>query len=100
MPDETITTAKRSTVSHEGNDAPTIALRALVWVLADTLRSSRFLALTGLEPDDLRARISDPDLYAAVISFLSGHEPDLIACAEDIGVSPEAIRAAAQALRA
>lgn len=100
MPDETITTAKRSTVSHEETDAPTVALQALSWILDDGGRASRFLALTGLEPDDLRARISDPALHAAVVAYLAGHESDLIACAKDLAIAPEAIQAAARDLQA
>ncbi|PZU12006.1 MAG: DUF3572 domain-containing protein [Sphingomonas sp.] len=85
---------------HERNDAPTVALRALAWILGDVQRSSRFLALTGLAPDDLRDRIADPELHAAVVAFLAGQESDLIACAGDIGLAPEAIQAAARDLRA
>jgi hypothetical protein len=100
MPDETITTAKRSTVSHDGNDAPTIALRALGWILGDAPRASRFLAITGLEPDNLRERISDPALHTAVVAFLAGHEADLVECARDLEIPPEAIQRAARELGA
>ncbi|MDO6413862.1 DUF3572 domain-containing protein [Sphingomonas sp. BIUV-7] len=100
MRDKTITTAKRSQVLHGGNDAPTIALRALGWILGDADRASRFLALTGLEPENLRARISEPSLHAAVVAFLAGHESDLISCAEALELAPESIQAAARELQA
>ncbi len=100
MPDEPITTAKRSIVSHDGNDAPTLALRALGWILGDGPRAARFLAITGLEPDDLRERITDPALHAAVVAFLAGHEADLIDCAHDLEIRPEAIQRAARELGA
>jgi hypothetical protein len=96
--DQTITNAKRST--QKGNDASTIALRALVWIIGDTERASRFLALTGLDPDDLRMRIADPALHQAVMAFLSNHEADLIACAEDLELVPAEIQAAARELQA
>ena len=72
----------------ETNDAEAIALRALGWTLGDDARASRMLALTGLTPETLRERISEPDLLAAVLRFLEAHEPDLVACAEALGTSP------------
>jgi hypothetical protein len=72
----------------DSNDAQTLALNALVWVLHEPDRADRFLALTGLQGDDIRARISDPSLLDAVIGFLEAHEPDLIACAAALEVAP------------
>jgi hypothetical protein len=86
--------------SHTGNDAPTIALRALGWILGDPPRASRFLGITGLEPENLRERINDPALHAAVVAFLAGHEADLIDCARDLELPPEAIQRAARELGA
>ena len=75
-------------------DASTLALEALVWTLAAPDRAERLLAVTGLDPDDLRARAGEPAVLAAVLGFLESHEPDLVACAEAIGVSPAALVAA------
>ena len=65
-----------------------LALAALGWTLADGARAERLLALTGLDPESLRAGLGDPALLAAVLRFLEAHEPDLIACAEALGTSP------------
>lgn len=65
-----------------------LALSALGWILGDQKRADRLLALTGLSPADLRTRLSDPALLAAVLGFLEAHEPDLLACAEALGVDP------------
>ncbi len=70
------------------NDAHTLALNALVWVLHEPDRADRFLALTGLAGDDIRARINDPALLDGVIAFLEAHEPDLVACARTLDVEP------------
>lgn len=70
-------------------DPHALALSALVWILEDDRRSERLLALTGLDADDIRSRLTDPGLLAAVLDFLAGHEPDLIACAEATGHRPE-----------
>ncbi len=85
--------------SDETN-AEALALRALGWTLGDGDRAGRFLALTGLMPDDLRARLSEPSLLAASIGFLEAHEPDLVACAEAIGVTPTELIAARRTLEA
>jgi hypothetical protein len=69
------------------NDAA-VALHALGWTLGDDQRAERFLALTGLTPEALRVSLDQPATLAAAIRFLEAHEPDLIACAEAIGVAP------------
>ena len=65
-----------------------IALSALVWTLSDDDRAMRLLALTGLTPDDLRARAGEPGMLAATLCFLENHEPDLIACADALEIAP------------
>jgi hypothetical protein len=70
------------------NDAEALALAALTATLTDARRAERFLSLTGLSPDGIRLRLEDRVLLAACIGFLEGHEPDLMAVAEDIGSTP------------
>ena len=70
------------------SDDGALALQALGWVLADDNRASRFLQLTGLDPQGLRAIAGTAALDDAVLSFLEAYQPDLIACAEAIGVAP------------
>jgi hypothetical protein len=71
------------------NDPEALALAALAATLTDARRAERFLSLTGLSPDGIRLRVSDRALLAACIAFLEGHEPDLIAVSDDLGVKPE-----------
>lgn len=68
--------------------ADALALSALAWVLSDESRAQRLLAMTGLTPDQLRAGLGDATLLAAGLRFLEAWEPDLIACASDLGASP------------
>lgn len=75
-------------------DAETLALRALAHIVGDAALGPRFLALTGLEITDLRDRAGDPALLAAVLGFLEGHEPSLVACAAALEVPPAALIAA------
>jgi hypothetical protein len=70
------------------NDPEALALSALGWCLSEQDRAERLLALTGLTPDDLRARLGERSVLAAILGFLEAHEPDLVACAEALGVSP------------
>ena len=82
----------------DSTDDYSLALAALGWTLSEQVRAERLLALTGLSPDDLRARLSDATLLGATLGFLEAHEPDLIACASAIGTSPEALVAARRRL--
>ena len=71
--------------------AETTALRAIAWTVSDEDRAARLLALTGLDAGALRAGVGDPAVQCAVLSFLEGHEADLVACAEALAVKPEAL---------
>jgi len=81
-------------------DAQTLALNALGWIIVDEERASRFLSLTGLTPDELRASLGYPSTLSAVLDYLCGHEPDLIAAAEAIGCTPQDLVAARERLAA
>ncbi|OAN66222.1 hypothetical protein A7X12_12565 [Sphingomonas sp. TDK1] len=72
-------------------NAETVALQALVWILGEPGRAARLLDLTGLDPATLRARAGEPALLAAAIGFLESYEPDLIACADALDLSPAAL---------
>ena len=84
--------------ADETNDAEAMALGALGWTLSDDARASRLIALTGLTPAGMRERLEDRDFLAEALRFLEGHEPDLLACAGDLGVPPARLVAAREAL--
>ena len=73
---------------QDTNEAETLALAALGWALGEPARAQRLLALTGLSPEDLRARIGDRSVLAAALGFLEAHEPDLVAAADELGIPP------------
>ena len=79
-------------------DPHAIALVALATALSDERRGRRFLDLTGIGTDELRARAAEPALLAALLRFLEAHEPDLVAVAEALDMKPEALVAARRAL--
>jgi hypothetical protein len=72
-------------------DIHALALAALTATLADSRRAHRFLDLTGIGTDELRAKAGDPGLLAALIRFLEAHEPDLLAVSAELGVSPDVL---------
>ncbi|QJQ31917.1 DUF3572 family protein [Sphingomonas lacunae] len=76
-------------------DASVVLLGALAWVCAEDDRAHRFLALTGIDVGELRARATEPAILAAVGQFLADHEPDLIACADALSLAPATLAAAA-----
>ncbi len=81
-------------------EASGMALQALAWALMEEARAERLLSLTGLTPEGLRATINERGTQAAILSFLEAYEPDLIACAAVIGVSPAVLVQARQELEA
>ena len=81
-------------------DPMIVALGALAVALRDDRRAQRLLELTGLTGDELRARAAEPAMLAAVLSFLEAHEPDLVAVAEEMQLSPQELVAARSALDA
>ena len=89
---------KQDSLSANGDPA-TVALFALAWTLGDERRAERLLSLTGLDASALRDGIENPTILAAALDFLADHEPDLIACAEAIDVTPAALIAAKGKLR-
>ena len=76
-------------LSPTTNGAEALALAALAATLTDERRARRFLDLTGLDADELRARAGERCLLVALLTFLEGHEPDLLAVAQAIGRTPE-----------
>ncbi len=79
-------------------DAAALALMALAAVVTDERRAQRFLALSGLSPNGLRASAGEPALLAAMLRFLEAYEPDLLAVADEIGCAPQALVEARRAL--
>lgn len=73
---------------HSSADPEVLALMALAWTVGQDRLADRLLAVTGIAAEDLRSRAGDPAVLAAVLGFLESHEPDLIACAAEIGATP------------
>jgi len=70
------------------DDAEFLAIRALGHVAADEDLIGDFMALTGLSPDELRARAGEPEFLGAVLDFLMADEARLLAFCEASSIAP------------
>ncbi|HEX8413510.1 MAG TPA: DUF3572 family protein [Sphingomicrobium sp.] len=82
------------------NDPHALALAALAATLTDERRAQRFLDMTGIGTDELRSRAGERSLLAGLLIFLEAHEPDLLSVSDQIGVQPEQLVRAREALEA
>jgi hypothetical protein len=69
--------------------AEVLAARALAFLAAEPGQLARFLALTGLGPDDIRRQIGSPELFTAVLEHLAQDEPLLLVFAAGAQIAPE-----------
>jgi hypothetical protein len=79
-------------------DPIALGLAALAATLDEPSRAQRFLDLTGIGTQDLRERASEPALLIALFDFLEGHEPDLLAVSERLGLRADQLTAARRLL--
>jgi hypothetical protein len=88
--------AKRALLTAE--HAESLAISALGWLASDPERIGRFLAVTGLGPDNLRKAAADPRFLGSVLDYVLANEADLLAFAADAQANPEDVSRAAQVL--
>jgi hypothetical protein len=68
--------------------AESVALRGLCFVADSPERLGRFLAATGVDPEELRARAADPELLAGLLDYLLSDEALLVGFCESDGCDP------------
>jgi hypothetical protein len=78
--------------------AEAIAAQALGFIAGDPTRLGRFLAESGLGPENIRRAAADPAFLPAVLDFILAHEQDLIAFAGELGIEPRHVTAARRLL--
>jgi len=81
-------------------DAETIAISGLQRLAGNDDLLSRFCAITGILPNDMRRAAIQPGFLVGVMDFYLAHEPDLLAWAEADELPPQSIVAARHALSA
>ena len=76
------------------DEAETLAVAALSFLAEEPERLGRFLAVTGLEPENLRAAAGTPGFLPGVLDHLIGDETLLLDFAAQQGIDPSEIPAA------
>ncbi len=79
-------------------EAEMVALRALNWVLGPSELAEVFLGASGLAPQDLARRASEPEVLAAVLDFVLMDDAWVLALAQAEGLAPEQVIRARAAL--
>ena len=68
--------------------AESLAIQALAFLAAEPERLSRFLAVTGIGPHEIRAAARESQFLVGVLDYLAGDEPLLIAFSAELQVDP------------
>lgn len=80
------------------HDAELVAINALGFLAGREEDLGRFLALSGIDPADLRSLVGDPEFLGGVLDFLLGNEALLLAYAAEAGIPPETVALARRQL--
>lgn len=80
------------------DQAETVALKALGWLVAHEELLPVFLGSSGASMDELRTRVDDPAFLGSVLEFLTMDDAWVLAFAEAAGLAPEDPLAARRAL--
>jgi hypothetical protein len=78
--------------------AESLAVQALSFLAGEPERLARFLALTGIGPDRIRAAAASPGFLAGVLDHMAAEEALLKAFAEQTGIDPGDIARARETL--
>ena len=73
-------------------------MKVLTFLAGESDELGRFLALSGLAPEELRERAGDPLLLAAVLDFVLADDKLLLAFAAGEGVDAKLVHTARRAL--
>lgn len=79
-------------------DAAVLAISALGFLAEDGPRLGRFMALTGMGPDELRAAADAPETLLAILDHVLSDESLLLVFTASKGLKPDSIAPARAAL--
>ncbi|GGE00248.1 hypothetical protein GCM10011390_18820 [Aureimonas endophytica] len=72
-------------------DADEIGIQALMFVASHDDLMNRFLDLSGLQADGVRAAAADPSFFVSLLDFILAREEDVIDLASQLRVRPQLI---------
>ena len=81
--------SRKSPMSHK--DAEEIALRLLTYMASEPDHLSRFMALSGMGPDDIRANAGSSSFQVAMLDHLMSDETLLLTFCGNENINPELI---------
>ena len=90
--------ASRRSEAARREAAEAIAIKALGFLAGDDERLERFLALSGLAADELRAAAAAPGFLPGVLDHVLSDDRLILAFAAELGVDPAEIGRARAAL--
>ena len=90
-PPKTGARLRKKSTALSVDQAEAIGLRALAFLAEDPARLSRYLALTGMFPDQLRDEAASPANALAVLDHLMGDESLLLVFAANASMTPETV---------
>lgn len=74
--------------------ATSVAISGLQFIAGDEEQISRFVALTGISPEEMRAAADTKEFMIAVLEFFMGDEPTLLAFTASAGIDPHDVQKA------
>jgi hypothetical protein len=80
------------------DEAQDVAIEALTFMAGDADRLGRFLAITGLGPENLRAAAAQKGFLGQILHYISQDEKLLMAFANESGRLPHQVTSAHHAL--
>jgi hypothetical protein len=88
----------RKILGSQRKSAESLAIRALTFLVEEPERISRFLALTGIDPGEVRSLAREPGFLAAVLEHVRSDERMLVEFVQSAEVRPQEVAAAATLL--
>ena len=91
---------ERKTTAHAmpREEAEAIAVRALAFIAQDADLLRRFIGVTGIEAEHMRAAAREPGFLAGVLQFILAHEPTLSGFCQEADIPAASVASALPAL--
>jgi hypothetical protein len=81
----------RSGTRQDRHAAEALAVAALGFIAGEPERLGRFVAMTGIAPDSIRAAAREPQFLLGVLDHLAADESLLLAFAAENSIPPNAV---------
>jgi hypothetical protein len=85
---------KRNAAPEQQDAARELAITALAFLAGMPEELSRFLALSGIHPEAIRAAAAEPGFLGGVLAYIAGNESTLLAFAANAAIAPEDVEKA------